>query len=217
MNTLLKHLALAGLVLLSAGGASAAVTVAFSHPENFRDMPFSPTDRERVLKELGDHFALLGKDLPPGQDLRIEVLDLDLAGRIHHSFRGRDDIRVMRGGADWPRMQLRYSLESQGHVIASGEDHLSDMMYMNRLNRYSDGETLRYEKRMIDDWFKEKFGAAQARLKPAAPTGASCDAGHCASSLALHDSPSGGRGAERVTSSQALSFRACASRSPSHP
>jgi hypothetical protein len=157
MNTTLKHLALAGLVLLSAGGASAAVTAAFSHPENFRDMPFGQYDREQVLRDLGDHFARLGKDLPPGQNLRVEVLDLDLAGEIRPNFRGRQDIRILRGGADWPSMVLRYTLESNGRVIASGEDRLSDMGYLQRINRYSDGDTLRYEKRMIDDWFKAKF------------------------------------------------------------
>lgn len=157
MNPTLKCLALTGLVLLSAGGASASVTTAFSHPENFRDLPFAPTDREQVLKELSDHFALLGKDLPPGQDLRVEVLDLDMAGHIRPNFRGRQDIRILTGGADWPTMVVRYTLESNGKVIASGEDRLSDMDYMHRINRYSDGDTLRYEKRMIDDWFKTKF------------------------------------------------------------
>jgi hypothetical protein len=161
MKFIFKSLALAGLVLCSAGGASAAVTVAFSHPENFRDMPFSPRDRDDVLKELGDHFAYLGKDLPPGQDLRIEVIDLDLAGELRPNFRGRQDIRILRGGADWPRMQLRYTLESNGHVIRSGEDALSDMMYLNRLPRYADGDMLRYEKRMIDDWFKQKFAVGK--------------------------------------------------------
>ena len=157
MNTLLKNVALAGLFLLSAGGASAGVTVAFSHPENYQDLPFAPTDREQVLKDLGEHFAWLGKDLPPGQDLKVEVMDLDMAGRIHPNFRGRSDIRILRGGADWPHMVLRYRLESNGQVIAGGEDQLSDMNYMDRINRYSDGDTLRYEKRMIDDWFKKKF------------------------------------------------------------
>lgn len=157
MNTTLKHLALAGLVLLSAGGASAAVTAAFSHPENFREMPFAQYDRDQVLKELSDHFARLGKDLPPGQDLRVEVLDLGLAGHIRPNFRGQQDIRILRGGADWPTMVVRYTLESNGKVIASGEDRLSDMSYLDRINRYSDGDTLRYEKRMIDDWFMAKF------------------------------------------------------------
>ena len=158
MNTLFKQIALTSLFVLSAGGASAAVTVAFSHPEKYSDLPFSPTDREQVLKELSEHFAALGKDLPPGQDLRVEVTDLDMAGRIHPNVRGHD-LRVLRGGADWPHMALRYSLESNGRVIASGEENLSDMMYLDRLSRYSDGDTLRYEKRMIDDWFKNKFVA----------------------------------------------------------
>jgi hypothetical protein len=158
MNTTFKSVALAGLVLVSAGGASAAVTAAFSHPENFRDMPYSPADQERVLKELGDHFARLGKALPPGQDLRVEVLDLGLAGHIRPNFRGQQDIRILRGGADWPTMVLRYSLESNGQVIASGQDKLSDMDYLDRTSRVGEGDTLRYEKRMIDDWFKAKFG-----------------------------------------------------------
>jgi hypothetical protein len=157
MYTLCKRMALAGLFGLSAGGASAAVTVTFSHPENYRDLPFATADRERVLKDLGEYFASLGKDLPAGQDLRVEVTDLDMAGRIHPNFRGVQDLRILRGGADWPHMALRYSLESNGRVIAGGEEHLSDMTYLDRINRYSDGDTLRYEKRMIDDWFKNKF------------------------------------------------------------
>jgi hypothetical protein len=159
MNTLRKKMALAGLVLLSAGGASAGVAVTFAHPEHYQDLPFAPTDRAAVLKELGEHFALLGKELAPGQDLQVEVMDLDMAGRIHPNFRGRQDIRILSGGADWPHMVLRYRLASNGRAIASGEDQLSDMNYLAHINRYADGDTLRYEKRMIDDWFKKKFVA----------------------------------------------------------
>ncbi len=157
MNTKLHSLALAGLVLLSAGAASAAVTVTFSHPENFRDMPFSPTDREQILQDLSEYFAHLGERLLPGQDLRVEVLDLDLAGRLHPNFRGQQDVRILRGGADWPHMKVRYTLESNGKVIDSGVDDISDMAYLDHINRYSDGDRLRYEKHMIDDWFTKKF------------------------------------------------------------
>jgi hypothetical protein len=158
MNTKLHSLALAGLVLLlSAGGASAAVTVTFSHPENYRDIAFSPTDREQILKDLSEHFAHLGARLPPGQDLRVEVLDLVLAGRLHPNFRGQQDVRILRGGADWPRMKVRYTLESNGKVIDSGVDDLSDMAYLDRIIRFSEGDRLRYEKQMIDDWFTKKF------------------------------------------------------------
>jgi Protein of unknown function (DUF3016) len=157
MNSQLHSLALAGLVLLSAGGASAAVTVTFSHPENFHDMPVSPTDREQILKEMSDHFAYLGKRLPPGQDLRVEVLDLELAGQIQPNFRGQQDVRIVRGGADWPHMKVRYTLESNGKVIDSGVDEIRDMAYLGHINRYSDIDRLRYGKLMIDDWFTKKF------------------------------------------------------------
>jgi hypothetical protein len=161
MNTKLRSLALAGLVLLSAGGASAAVTVAFSHPEHYGDMPFAPSDREQILKDLSEHFARLGQRLPPGQDLRVEVLDLNLAGRIHPNFRGQQDVRILRGGADWPHMKVRYTLESDGKVIDSGVDDLSDMAYLDRVMRFSEGDRLRYEKQMIDDWFTKKFAPRQ--------------------------------------------------------
>jgi hypothetical protein len=106
-----------------------------------------------VLKDLTEHFQKLGKQLPPDENLAIEVLDIDLAGRIYPGMRSGRDIRILKGGADWPHMRLRYSLDAGGKVIDSGEADLSDMMYMQRLNRYSDGDTLRFEKQMIDAWF----------------------------------------------------------------
>ncbi len=145
------------------GAAMAAVTVTFVQAENFRDLPFSPSDRERVLKELGEFFVGLEKRLPPGQDLKIEVLDLDMAGRMVPNFRAGQDLRVLNGGADWPHMTLRYSLSANGAVLASGQDHLNDMAYLDRINGYVDGDSLRYEKRMVDDWFKAKFAAAPKR------------------------------------------------------
>jgi hypothetical protein len=70
------------------------------------------------------------------------------------------DIRVLRGGADWPTMELQYSLEQDGKVLASGTDRLSNMMYLDRMNRYTDSDTLRYEKPMVDEWFKKNFGGS---------------------------------------------------------
>jgi hypothetical protein len=37
------------------------------------------------------------------------------------------------------------------------------MTYLDKLNRYSSGETLRYEKQMLDEWFQARF----ARRDPA--------------------------------------------------
>lgn len=157
MKSAIRSLALASLFLVSAGGASAAVTVTFVQPDQYADLPFSSWDREQVLTDLREHFTKLSKTLPAGTDLKIEVLDVDLAGRIYPNFRGGHDLRILRGGADWPHMRLRYTVEQDGKVVSSGEDKLSNMMYLDRMNRYFTGDPLRYEKQMIDEWFKEKI------------------------------------------------------------
>lgn len=148
---------LAVLLLACAGAASAGVTVKYEDPENFQDMPRWEKDREQILKDLSAHFAKLGQKLPPGQDLNIIVKDIDLAGREWPSRRRIEDIRILRGGADWPTMHLTYTLEQNGQIIKSGDEHVSNMMYLNRLNRYTDGDGLRYEKQMLDEWFSSTF------------------------------------------------------------
>ncbi len=141
----------------AASNAIATVTVTFTQPERYADMPFASWDKERVMKDLRGHFDKLGATLPQGQDLKVEVQDIDLAGRIEPNTRLGHDIRVLKGGADWPMIQLRYSVEADGKVLKSGDERVSDMTYLNHgthLNRYSANEPLRYEKRMLDEWFK---------------------------------------------------------------
>jgi len=152
MKPLLKTLIAASLLLASAA-ASADVTVNFVKPENFPDMPFSPVDRDNVLKDISDYFVKLGRNLPEGTDLRIDVLDLDLAGRLEPSRRGDRDLRILRGTADWPRMTLHFTIESGGKVVNSGDATLQDMNYQSSGRLTSDSDPLRYEKKMIDDWF----------------------------------------------------------------
>ena len=91
------------------------------------------------------------------------MLDIDLAGRLIPSARLGRDLRILRGQADWPRIELRYSLEQAGQVIKSGEAQLSDMSYLNHTTRYFDSEPLRYEKQMIDDWFEKTIGPLPRR------------------------------------------------------
>jgi hypothetical protein len=158
---------LAALALAAGSSAWAGVQVTFDKPDDYSDVPFSSRDREQVLAGLANHFTWLGKSLPPGQDLRIEITDVDLAGREDPARRGAFDVRVMTGRADWPRLRLRYTLEQHGKVIAAGNAYLSDMSYLQHINRYSRNDALRYEKRMIDDWFKNTFGVKlQGRSSP---------------------------------------------------
>lgn len=159
MNTVLRQAAFAGLTLLAAGAAMAGATVTYAQPDQFTDVPFQNYERERVLKELTAHFDTLAAKLPPGQELKVEILDVDLAGEVRHNFRGSQDLRVLKGGADWPRMHLRYAIEQDGKVIKSGDAQVSDMNYMRQHSRYFDGAFLRYEKNMLDQWFKDTVAA----------------------------------------------------------
>jgi hypothetical protein len=153
MKNVIRKLAVSGLLALAAGAASADVTVNYVEPARFSDLPFATWEREAVLKDLTEHFTKLGAQLPPGQNLRLDVLDVDLAGR-EYPGRGARDLRIVRSnGVDWPRIDLRFTIEQNGQVLRSGEVQLRDMAFMDRISRYTDGESLRYEKRMIDDWF----------------------------------------------------------------
>lgn len=182
-GTIMKNLITLGAALLTAAALSGAasaqalsgadtaqarpdaadgpVSVTYVKPDEFIDMPRSPQDRDQVLKDISAHFRKLGKELPAGQQLKVTVTDLDLAGRLEPRRWAVDDIRIMRGGADWPHMSLDYVLEQDGKVVRSGSDKLSNMMYQQRLNRYFSSDALRYEKQMIDDWFQKSITGAQ--------------------------------------------------------
>ena len=142
--------------------ANAGVTVTFTQPEKYADMPLDSRDQENVMADLRRHFDKLGASLPAGQDLKVEILDIDLAGRIEPTARAPYDLRILRGGADWPSITLRYRLESQGKVLKSGEERIADMVYLQGYNHYNSGESLRFEKQMIDHWFKKTLAAPKA-------------------------------------------------------
>ena len=157
MKSIMHKVALASVFALAAGSA-AAVTVTFVTPEKFADLPRSASEREDVLKDLSGHFAKLESKLPPGQELRIEVLDIDLAGRLVPGIlRGRDARIMTNLGSDSPSVLLRYALLQDSQVVYSGEVRLVDPHYLQHRPRYWDNEPLRYEKTLIDAWFDRSF------------------------------------------------------------
>lgn len=165
MNSLMTRLALTGLLALSAGLVSAAVNVTYVKPETFYDLPFSPWEREQMLEQLTDYFQSLGKNLPQGQDLRIEVTDFDPAGRIIPNANAGRDLRVLTGRADWPRMELNYAIEQNGQVIKSGTAKLADMNYQQSSLHFNESEPLHYEKKMIDEWFDKTIAPLPNRRR----------------------------------------------------
>ena len=67
-------------------------------------------------------------------------------------------MRVLEGKSDWPLIELQYSLSANGQVIDSGTAQINDVSYMNRMmKRSQETDRLRYEKRMLQAWFKKTF------------------------------------------------------------
>lgn len=166
LRTPVAALLLSGIAAMASASAVAGATVSYTDAQKFADMPFSPLDRERVLESLSKHFTELGKLLPAGQELTITVTDIDLAGRIDYSRRSANDIRIMRGMADWPRMELHYSLEQDGKVLRSGDARLSDMNYLENARLSTANDELRYEKQMLDNWFSKTFDVKVRGARP---------------------------------------------------
>jgi hypothetical protein len=144
-----------------AGAAQAAVIVTFKEPDGYVDGG-RQWDREDFQKEIERHLQQLGeRHLAPGQTVKIEVLDIDLAGDERFRPRFGADIRVLSGRADWPSVHLRYVVEGGGKSGDSREETIADQNYLMR--PIARPERLAYEKRMLEAWFKARFAAREDR------------------------------------------------------
>jgi hypothetical protein len=143
----------AGSVPAFAGGV---VTVNVVKADEYSDIGRSIVDREQNLAMLAGHLKTLGKRLPDGQALTIEVLDVDLAGEVWPTRRF-GEVRILRGGVDWPRMHLRWILQSNGRTLRTGDDRLADMAYLMHSSRLGMNQALAYDLRMVDKWFGQTF------------------------------------------------------------
>lgn len=148
--------------------AAGRVEVRYVEPERFSDIGRSTFDRDRTLAALSAQFDRLGARLPDGQTLRIEVLDVDLAGE--QSPLAWHDTRVMRGGADAPRATLRWTLLDGAATLRGGEDRLVDLGYLFAPPRTgARASELPYESRMLERWFDERVAAGVAKAAAAIP------------------------------------------------
>jgi hypothetical protein len=148
---------LAGLII--ATGASAAATVSFINPEKMTDVPHFSSDLESMEMVFRDHLNELASKLPAGQELKVEFLDIDLAGDVFPRVPVRD-IRVMKGRADWPKMHLRYSIEQDGKVLRSGDREIADPNYLMNASTFNN-ELYGHDKKLLDDWFRKDAMAAR--------------------------------------------------------
>ena len=135
-----------------------AVEVSFVNPPGFSDAGSTVWEREANLRALTEHLQSLGaRYLSADQTLKVEVLDVDLAGSMRPSARAGRDLRVVRGGADWPRINLRYTLQGGGQPGLSGEESLADLDYSHGFTAQRASRPLHYEEHMLDVWFKTRL------------------------------------------------------------
>ena len=154
-----SSLALAALAP-SHAQAAGSVQVNFDKPDTYADVGRTVWDQERNVQLLREHLLGYAARLPAGQSLKVEVLDVDLAGEVR-PLRA-EQIRVMNGRVDWPRIQLRWSLNAGDRVLKSGDERLSDMSYLHSIRGIDRGQPLVYENRMLDRWFSERVAGAAA-------------------------------------------------------
>ena len=151
------------LIFATAAHATGTVQVDFVEPAKYADAGHGTRDIERTTQALGDYLKSLGKKLPDGQVLSVAVTDIDLAGELRPTRNG-NEVRVVRGRADWPSMKMRWTLTQDGRSIKSAEDKLADMNYTNSTVALRSSEPFIFERHMIDRWFSEQVtGTAAAR------------------------------------------------------
>jgi hypothetical protein len=150
------------LAVAAAAHAGGTVNVTFVEPDKFYDSGTTQFDKPTNLKVIEQFLQDLGKRyLPDGQVLDIEVLNVDLAGYVRPTRRSATELRIVRGKADWPSFELRYALSSGGQSLKRGEERVADLNYTGHIASYGTRDPLRYEKQMLDGWFKERFTAPQ--------------------------------------------------------
>ena len=153
---MLKRILLAAAAL-AAAPSYATVDVTYVNPEKFTDSYNQRWEEKSTLDTLAQHMKRVGdRYIAPNETLKIEVLDLDLAGWARFGGRGPNELRVARGGADFPAMRVRYTLESPTRS-KSGEADLKDLAYQNHGLARERSEPYYYEKRMIEEWMRSTF------------------------------------------------------------
>ncbi|MGF6391132.1 DUF3016 domain-containing protein [Pseudomonas plecoglossicida] len=148
---------------MAQGTAPAQVEVRFDHPEKFRDASLDSAGYERgaddhVMKTLTQYLQKLGQRyLQPGQQLVIDIRDIDLAGRFEPWHSRAYDVRFMRD-ITWPTIDLSYTLSQPGKPDQQAQERVSDKMYLSRPGRMaSSNDRLYAEKAMLNDWFRQRF------------------------------------------------------------
>jgi hypothetical protein len=154
---------LVGFLVTAAGPAASApaprVTVNFVAPERYTDAGdrFGAGPGLRVtlaeVRRIIEGAAL--RAMAPGDDLRVDVLDIDLAGFAHPGLSPVSSPRVVTDVTP-PAFRLRYDLRRGGRRIAGGDERVSDINFLfgARANRSG---AFAYEEGLLRDWVRKRL------------------------------------------------------------
>lgn len=151
---------LAAWLLAAAPAAAQPVSVRYVNPERFTDAENrlgSGQTLQGTLAGMTRIFEELGRRLPPGDSLAVEVRDIDLAGYERPAGGLAQTVRVVQDSTP-PRIRLAYALRRHGRVLAQGAETVTDIDFLLTANpRFSSGG-LYYERAVLRDWFARRFG-----------------------------------------------------------
>jgi hypothetical protein len=140
---------------------AANIDIKWTDPDSYTDIRPGNNNRkhfrEHTFKHFEKHFIKLASQLPEGQQLNIEVINVDLAGSTFYG--GINRIRVV-SDMHPPRLYFYYQLLNVDQsMMVEGKATLKNMGFMrSKALRYSN-DSLGHEKAMLDKWFAHTFSS----------------------------------------------------------
>ncbi|MGY0505437.1 DUF3016 domain-containing protein [Luteimonas sp. e5] len=131
------------------------VAVSWNDPAKFREFSCRMVDHDAGwVEDLARHARTRAeRSLPPEARLELHFVDIDRAGECE-PIRSAEERRVLRDVTP-PRIELDYRLvTADGHVSEQKGVRLTDLSYLQRSPVLTGNETLRHEKRLLDDWLR---------------------------------------------------------------
>ena len=148
-----------GMAMMAAELPRQAVHVEYIQPERFTDI--ASTDHgppnQGYLEQLSQHIMNRAASyLAKGEQLRIAITDIDMAGGFEPWNAPGNDIRMIRHIYP-PRITLSYQLkDAEGKVLDAGAVRLTELNY--QLNPTANSaDAMRYEKALMEDWLQKYF------------------------------------------------------------
>jgi hypothetical protein len=157
-----SRLALVAFMLAAAGLARAGtVEVIAVNPATFADAGDTKRDEPVNIRKLTRFLQDLGaRLLPADENVRIELLDVDLAGSVKNPT-ALVPLRTVDNRTDFPSIRLRYTVQVASRPARAGEETVSDPDYLRGIRGVHSDEELYYDKRMLERWFNQRFVQAQ--------------------------------------------------------